>query len=212
MTEKNLKTKLALKIMLLGILIPGLTVLLILKLCKYVESVYGGEIAFFTFIVISFGLVFLIKSYKKSRTKKKFSNLELELTFISTNKIENEIFLDDEKLFDKFLIEDENGNLGIENCKIDTFENFIKLKDFLFQSEFELNQNNFDKQLFDITKYKETCIKVNQLENVYQNWIEISKRENTMDEYGMLLGIISYIERNKDKKYLIIRTEKKHYG
>lgn len=56
--------------MLLGILIPGLTVLLILKLCKYVESAYGGEIAFFTFIVISFGLAFLIKSYKKSRAKK----------------------------------------------------------------------------------------------------------------------------------------------
>ena len=70
MIEKNQKVKLILKIMLLGILIPGLTVLLILKLCKYVESSYGGEIVFFTFIVISFGLAFLIKSYKKSRIKK----------------------------------------------------------------------------------------------------------------------------------------------
>lgn len=70
MIEKNRKIKLTLKIMLLGILIPGLTVLLILKLCRYVESAYGGEIAFFTFIVISFGLAFLIKSYKKSRAKK----------------------------------------------------------------------------------------------------------------------------------------------
>jgi hypothetical protein len=212
MIEKNLKIKFALKIILLGILIPGLTVLLILKLLKYVESVYGGEIAFFTFIFTSLGLNFLIKKYKKSNTPKNMSIFEIELTFIATNKIENEIFLDDEKLFNKFLIKDENGHLGIENCKVDTFENFIKLKDFLFQSEFELNQNNFEKQLFDITNYKETCIKVNQLENVYQNWIEISKRENTMDEYGMLLGIISYIERKKDKKYLIIRTEKKHYG
>jgi hypothetical protein len=56
--------------MLLGILIPGLTVLLILKLCKYVESVYGGEIAFFTYTVISLGFVFLVKSYKRRKTKK----------------------------------------------------------------------------------------------------------------------------------------------
>jgi len=52
-------------------------------------------------------------------------------------------------------------------------------------------------------------IDLNQLENDYQKWIEISGRNNTMDEYGTLLGLIGFLKRNSDKKQLILRVENK---
>ena len=42
-----------------------------------------------------------------------------------------------------------------------------------------------------------------------QKWIEISSRNNTMDEYGMPHGLIGFLKRNSGKKQLILRVENK---
>jgi len=52
-------------------------------------------------------------------------------------------------------------------------------------------------------------IDLHRLENDYQKWIEISSRNNTIDEYGTLFGLISFLELSLGKKQLILRVEKK---
>jgi hypothetical protein len=141
-----------------------------------------------------------------------FSEVALELTFIATNQIENDVLLNDEKLFEKFLTEDENGHLGIEVCLIDGKENLENLINFIFGKPKPLNiiKSRSDKDIIDLSAVRINCISLDDLEGQYKNWLEISDRENSMDEYGTILGIIGYIERNIDKKYLVLRMEKKN--
>jgi len=84
---------------------------------------------------------------------------------------------------------------------------------FLFKVEIEFKEltSNDDKQIFDLTDYKDNCISTDELENNYQEWIKISGRQNTMNEYGNLIGIIGYIKRNLDKKNLLLLTEKRRH-
>jgi hypothetical protein len=141
-----------------------------------------------------------------------FSEIALELTFIATDQIESDVLLNDEKLFDKYLTEDENGQLGIEICLIDGNENLEKFINFIFKKTKPLNviKSTSDKNLVDLSAIKSNFISLDDLESQYKDWIEISGRENSMDEYGTILGIIAYLERNRDKKYLVLRTEKKN--
>ena len=50
-------------------------------------------------------------------------------------------------------------------------------------------------------------------EKEYNILLEDTGRENNMDEYGKLIGIVSYIKRNLDKRHLVLITEKrKHWA
>jgi hypothetical protein len=138
----------------------------------------------------------------------------IDLTFIATDEVNYDTLLNEEKLFDTFLSDETNGFLGLESAFIDNFENLKAMLTFLFKEEIkfkELTSNN-DKQVFDLTDYKDNCISTDELESNYQEWIKISDRQNTMDKYGNLIGIIGYIHRHRDKNNLLLLTEKrKHY-
>ena len=41
-------------------------------------------------------------------------------------------------------------------------------------------------------------------EEWYLDWIAESQRDNTMDEYGQIIGLIGYVERNRHKKHLLL--------
>ena len=143
------------------------------------------------------------------------ADLFMDLTFISINEINFSTLLNEEKLFDTFLSDDTNGFLGLESAFVDNFENLKAMLTFLFKVEIEFNELTSDdeKQIFDLTDYKNNCISTDELENNYQEWIKTSGRQNTMDEYGNLIGIVSYIKRNLDKKHLLLFTEKrKHWS
>jgi len=141
-----------------------------------------------------------------------FAEIALELTFVATDQIETDVLLNDEKLFDKYLTEDENGQLGIEVYLIDGTENLEKLIRFIFKisEPFNVIKNSSDKVLINLSTIRTYYRTLDELESQYKDWIEISGRKNSMDEYGSLLGIISYVQRNCDKKYLVLRTEKKN--
>lgn len=141
------------------------------------------------------------------------ADLFIDLTFIATNEIDFNTLLNEEKLFATFLSDDTNGFLGLESAFIDNFENLKNMLTFLFKLEFEFKEvtSNDDKQIFDLTDYKDNCISTYELENNYQEWIKISGRQNTMDEYGNLICIIGYINRNIDKKNLLLLTEKRRH-
>ncbi|MGB4776225.1 MAG: hypothetical protein WBP45_13705 [Daejeonella sp.] len=139
------------------------------------------------------------------------ADLFMDLTFIATNEIDFNTLLNEEKLFATFLSEDTNGFLGLESAFVDNFENLKEMLTFLFKVKIEFKEltSNNDKQIFDLTDYKDKCISTDELENNYQEWIKISGRQNTMDEYGNLIGIIGYVGRNLDKKHLLLLTEKR---
>jgi hypothetical protein len=139
------------------------------------------------------------------------SELFMDLTFVATDKIDYEILLNENKLFDTYL-KKENG---LESAFIDNTDNLSKLLAFVFKKNVELKEliSDNDKILYDLTNYKDDCIKTDELETKYQDWINLSGRENNMDEYGNLIGIIGYIQNNFDKKHLVLITEKrKHFA
>jgi hypothetical protein len=138
--------------------------------------------------------------------------IALELTFIATDQIESDLLLlNDEKPLEKFLVQDNDGYLGLEVCLIDGQENLKNLLNFLFMESDPptIIHTSDDKEFFDLSSIRTNCIDTDELESRYENWIKISERENTMDEYGSILGIIGYVKRSSDKKYLILKTEKK---
>lgn len=119
--------------------------------------------------------------------------------------------INEDELLDKFMIQDENGFYSLESMVIDRKENIEKLLEFLFQRKTELTTIELSENISicDLSSLIGKSIDLNQLENDYQKWIEISGRNNTMDEYGTLLGLTSFLERSFGKKQLILRVEKK---
>ena len=138
------------------------------------------------------------------------AELFIDLTFVATDTIDVEIFLNEDK-FSATYITDE---LGLETAFIDNYDNLVRLLTFLFKRNITLTplNSNTHKQVYDLTQYKQDCLTFDELENQYQEWITISDRGNTMDEYGNLIGLIGYIHKNIDKKHLVLISEKrKHY-
>lgn len=136
------------------------------------------------------------------------SELFIDLTFIATENIDLDILLNEQKLFNTFSNDTE---LLLETSFIDNYENLVKMLTFLFKTKVTLHKltSNNEKVVYDLSEYKETCLTENELSDNYKFWLDTVGRENTMDEYGHPLGIISYIQKNKDKKHLILITEKR---
>ena len=138
------------------------------------------------------------------------SEMFMDLTFVATDKIDFDVLLNDQKLFDTYWIDNE---LLLGTSFIDNYDNLVHMLTFLFKTNATLTRltSNNDKDVFDLTTYKHQCITENELEDKYQEWVDIVERENTMDEYGNLIGVIGYINRNLDKKHLLLITEKRKH-
>ena len=130
----------------------------------------------------------------------------IDLTFIATNQLDPEILLDETKLFQSYLIEDSKGFLALESTTIDNEFNLSLMLKFLFGDGFESLEliRAGDQIILDLTEYKQECITFKELDEKYQDWIIGSGRDNNMDEYGSLLGIVGYVNRNIDKTYLVL--------
>jgi hypothetical protein len=142
------------------------------------------------------------------------SDLFIDLVFIATDLIDTEVLLNEDELLEEYLVEDENGYIGLESAYIDNESNLEKMLNFLFGTKVELKRlaSSNGREVFDLTEFKQTCITTDELEGNYQEWIENSGRDNTMDEYGNLICIIGYVTRCINKKNLVLITEKrKHF-
>ena len=71
--------------------------------------------------------------------------------------------------------------------------------------------SNSDREVYDLTNFIQSCITIDELGLTYEQWIEDSKRENSMNQYGMIMNTVSYINNNLDKKHLIVVTEKREH-
>lgn len=140
-----------------------------------------------------------------------FDDVANELLFIaSENCVESEL-IDENILFDQYLVEDKNGYYSLASKIIDKKENIEKLIEFIFQTKIELNpiQQSENISIYDLSRLIGKNIDSSQFEERYIEWIEISERHNTLDEYASMLGLTDFIEYKKSEKQLILRIEKK---
>jgi hypothetical protein len=137
------------------------------------------------------------------------AELFMDLMFVATDTIDKEIFLNNDRLFNVFL----NDGMGIAFSNIDNDGNLIRLLNFLFNTNVSLTEltSSVDRKVYDMTSYKNNSISAEDMESQYQKWIDVSGRENNMDEYGNLIGIISYIKRNPGKRHLVLIAEKRKH-
>lgn len=133
----------------------------------------------------------------------------MNLIFIALDKSDDDILLDEELFSEKYIIA--NRKPSFENKFIND-ENFSNLMNFVFQTEVKINnlKNSGSRKLIDLSLYKEKHLHPNDLEKEYFKWLDISKNENTMAEYGSLICVLGYLESNKNKNelYLIVESFK----
>ncbi len=108
----------------------------------------------------------------------------IDLIFIAPNQIDIELIKDGDKLLPSYLEDENNNDVGFEGAYIDTEENLSHLMAFLFGPKFNLEELALqnDKKVVDLTQHKHDCITERQLELRYDEWIELTGRENTIDE------------------------------
>lgn len=137
-----------------------------------------------------------------------FGEIAHELIYIATDRIDEQMLIDEDKLFGEFVNRDE---INLESVILDREDNIYNQIKFLFNSENvkSIPTNSDEIILLNLSKKIKEIISTNELESNYENWIKKSERNNSMDEYGQLLEIVRYVNRNKDKKHLILRVEKK---
>lgn len=138
------------------------------------------------------------------------SELFIDLTFVATENIDFDTLLNDQKLFATYSTDKE---LLLESSFSDNYDSLIRMLTFLFKTNVTLNKmaSSNEKEIYDLTVYKANCLTENELKEKHKEWLNIVDRENTMDEFGHPLGLINYIYKNRDKKHLVLITEKRKH-
>jgi hypothetical protein len=137
------------------------------------------------------------------------SELFIDLTFVATDNIDFDILLDDKKLFNAYSTDNE---LLIETYFTDNYNSLVRMLTFLFKTNVELNKLAFnsEKDIFDLTAYRQDCLSEIELEDNYNKWTDIVNG-NTMDEFGHAMVLIGYITRNRHKNHLVLIAEKRRH-
>jgi len=138
--------------------------------------------------------------------------MKCDVTFLATDFFNIDLIKNEDNFIEHFVFTDKDGYLSIESGGfLNSLKEVKLLVDFLFEnSHFPLElYNDLKTIIFDITGLKNNIITVEKLDAGYPGWLEETKRENTMSEYGMLICYIGYIQKNIAKKrlLLIIRYE-----
>jgi len=130
--------------------------------------------------------------------------MRFEVTQLSANEYVPEEIVREE-IPDKYLYNDNEG-LTVASTFFDSERAVNQLIHFLFQSDIstiEVHRNS-DKYVLDLSPFRKQLIDFDYLELFYPKWIEQTGRENTMDEYGMLLDFIGHARKSMGKKYLLM--------
>ncbi|TAH03307.1 MAG: hypothetical protein EAZ16_07820 [Sphingobacteriales bacterium] len=137
------------------------------------------------------------------------ADLFMDVYFVATNTIDTNILLDEEKFIKAFVTDiDEQG---FETTYAENQDDLARMLSLIFKQPISLTElvSNSDREVYDLTNFIQSCITIDELDLKYEQWIEDSKRENSMNHYGMIMSAVSYINNNLDKKYLVVVTEKR---
>jgi hypothetical protein len=137
------------------------------------------------------------------------ADLFMDVYFVTTNTIDTKILLDEEKFIEAFVTDmDEQG---FETTYAENQDDLARMLSLIFKQPISLTElvSNSDREVYDLTNFIQSCITIDELDLKYEQWIKDSKRENSMNQYGMIMSAVSYINNNLDKKYLVVVTEKR---
>ena len=105
---------------------------------------------------------------------------------------------------EKYLLDD-IGNFILAETSFDTESTVHQLIQFLFQTkELPLEvYRDADNYILDLTPMKNSLISLNELESLYPSWLQMTGRDNTMTEYGILGDFIAF-GRTGNRRYLVM--------
>lgn len=139
------------------------------------------------------------------------ADLFMDVYFVATNTIDTNILLDEDKFIKAYVTDiDEQG---FESGYAENQDDLITMLSMIFKQSFSLTElaSNNDREVYDLTQFRQSCTTADELDLKYAQWIEDSKRENSVNQYGMFMSVVSYINNNLNKKHLLVVTEKRKH-
>ncbi len=133
--------------------------------------------------------------------------MKFDITFLATDHFNIDLIKNEDDFIEHFVFTDEDGYLSIESGGfLNSLIEVDLLLEFLFRNNKLSSELFFDlrTRIIDITELKKDVITTDVLDARYPKWLEETRRENTMDEYGMLTCYIGYIQKNIEKKHLLL--------
>jgi hypothetical protein len=130
--------------------------------------------------------------------------MQLDVSILSANEyLAEEIVL--EEIPDKYLYNDQ-GEFIFASTVLDSENTVAQLLTFLFSGNRPATEVYRDNNYYelDLTSHKDQLIDFDYLDTFYPNWLEVTGRENTMNEYGMLIDFIGSARKGIDKKHLLM--------
>lgn len=130
--------------------------------------------------------------------------MKFDVSILSTNEyLAEELIM--EEIPEKYLY-NEKGDFLYTATIFDSENTIRHFIGFLFEGNEPSNEVYRDKNTYvlDLSNKRKNLLSFEKLEKLAMNWIEITGRENTMNEYGMLIDFIGHILKGADKKYLLM--------
>jgi hypothetical protein len=135
----------------------------------------------------------------------------LDVSILSANEYLVEEIIREE-IPDEYLYNDE-GELTFASTILDSDNTVAQLLTFLFPKSRQIAEvyRDSNSYVLDLSSHKNQLIDFNYLEIFYPKWLEDTGRENTMNEYGMLIDFIGFARKGLDKKNLLmVVTNRQH--
>lgn len=102
------------------------------------------------------------------------------------------------------------GEIILAQLFSDTEEVVCHLVEFLFQTKVTPREVYRDSEsyILDLSPMKNRLIHVDELESRYQNWLQLTGRENSMDEYGSLIDFIGFGHTTRRRSLVMIISKR----
>lgn len=133
--------------------------------------------------------------------------MRIEFDLVACEIYDQETFLNSNKLFKKYITDWKDAFLPLTGFVFEDLEVIHQVLSFVFNETYSANElfNSNDLTILDLSLFKSNIIDQKMLDGSYESWIEKTGRANTMDEYAMLLEIITLVSRNMTSNKLIAR-------
>lgn len=139
------------------------------------------------------------------------ADLFMDVYFVATNTIDTTILLNKDKFIKAYV--NDIDEQGLEAFFAENQDDLLRRLSFFFKRPITLTElgSNSEREAYDLTNFKQSCITADELDFKYEQWVSDNKTENSMNHYGMLMSVVSYINSNLHKKYLLLVTEKRKH-
>jgi hypothetical protein len=130
--------------------------------------------------------------------------MQLDVSILSVNEYLPEEIIGEE-IPDKYLYND-NGEFVFASTILDSERTVVQLLTFLFNGNRPFTEVYRDKNAYvlDLSTFKDQLVDFDYLEKFYSKWLEETGRENSMNEYGMMIDFIGFAKKGMEKNHLLM--------